>query len=115
VGGHQVRGVDVEMDNVLGMDSSQTSQDLLDRLADGAEARVDSLAVKLLQHGQHQDCVAVVVHERVLKVDDVGQVTQAVQELELLLGQASNGHSLEGQWHKVGNADAKLDRGQVML
>lgn len=71
--------------------------------------------IKGLEHGQHQDGVAIVVDERILELDDMGQLTKAMEEFELLLGETGNGDSLEGQGHKVGNADTKLDRGQVML
>lgn len=73
------------------------------------------MAVKLLEHGEDEDGVAVVVDKGVFEVDDVGDVDEAVQELELLLSETSDGDGLECQGHEIGDADSELDGRQVML
>lgn len=115
VGDHQVRRVYVQMDNILGMDGGKASQDLAHGLADRAEVLVDGMDIKGLEHGQDQNGVAIVVDERILELDDMGQLTETMEEFELFLGKTGDGDGLEGQGHEVGNADTKLDRGQVVL
>jgi hypothetical protein len=66
------------MDNVLGMDSSQSGQDLLHGLPDRADTLVDSVAVESLQHGQNEDGISIVIDKRVLELNDVGQAAKTM-------------------------------------